>query len=110
MNRKGQEAADIPFYIFMIFIVIGLFSAFALYINVDSKDRIEPSIDMKQFISYQGFLRSPDCFVYEDISGRTHSLTLDISKFNEKNLRSCYVTEKDDKNIPFRITLTYADK
>ena len=50
------------------------------------------------------------CFVYEDISGRTHSLTLDISKFNEKNLRSCYVTEKDDKNIPFRITLTYADK
>ncbi len=111
LKKKATYTADTaPFYAIFAIVVTVLFMIFVLLVNHYSADNVEIPKNIEAYLLYQRFLRSPDCFTYEDISGRAYPLILDWSKFTEENLKNCYVSYQN-KNIPaFRLKLTFPEK
>ena len=109
MNKKATYAADTaPFYAVFAIVVSTLFIVFVLLVSSYSTDKVQVPKGLNTYLLTQRFLRSPDCFTYEDISGRSYPLTFDINKFTQANLNNCYVG--DEKTQAFRLKLTFADK
>lgn len=112
LNKKSQYAADtMPFYVVFIFAINLLFLIFILIVNNVGAEKVDAPEGLTEYIINQRFIRSPDCFVYEDISGRAYPLVLEWNKFTEESLNSCYQSTispniklslffaEDDKNI-----------
>src|SRR3989344_3952766 len=53
------------------------------------------------------FVTSPDCFAYQDATGRVFPYTIDLSKFTEERMVLCYLTdpEKGYETFNFRLML-----
>lgn len=98
LNKKATYAADTaPFYLIFAVVVTILFMVFVFMVTSYSTSKIEVSPELKEYLLYQRFLRSPECFAYEDISGRAYPLMIDLKKFNKQNIDSCY---KVSENLP----------
>jgi hypothetical protein len=109
-KKAGYTVDTAPFYAIFI-IAVAIFSvAFMLIVNSNSAGRIEVPEGLETYILYQRFLRSPDCFVYEDISGRAYPLTLDFNKFTQYNIENCYQAFGNKKIPAFKLTLTVPEK
>ena len=111
INKKAMYAIDTaPFYAVFSIVVSGLFIFFVMILTSHSSDNVSIPENLEEFVLYQRFLRSPDCFVYEDLSGRSHQLLIDLNKFTEDNLNTCYESG-NNKNIPaFKLTLSFLEK
>ena len=105
-SKKATYTADTaPFYVIFAFIITFLFILFAIVITSYASDKVEPPEGLNEYLLYQRFLRSSDCFVYQDISGRVHSTTIDFNKFTQKNIENCYI---GNNHVPaFKLKLSF---
>jgi len=109
MNKKAIYAADTaPFMIIFVLFVSVIFIVSLFLFNSHSISKVEIPEGLDSYLLSQRFLRSPECFIYEDISGRVNALTLDLSKFNQQTLNKCY--QGNEKTPSFRLKLTYQDQ
>ncbi len=106
-GRKGDiSGRKMIFYI--VFAVVATIT-FLLIVYMVSTDKskiavIQPGLE--DYLLMQRFLLSPNCFVYQDDSGRAHPWTIDIEKFNQNSLNQCYDAE-NTKAKAFRLTISY---
>ncbi len=116
MNKKGEdeqvyEAARKPlFYVLIMIIITGIILVFAFYLHgYNTKITQIPPLLEAELIANR-FYNNPDCFAYlDEDSNLIKSNSIDLSKFNEEQLLSCYQTETLDnrgrKQYNFGITL-----
>ena len=111
MDKKAQftEASKGVYMIIALFVILvmfwGLFSMFSKYISVPVVAHDQAYISVYQ----ERFLSSPDCFAYQDKeTGAVYPYVIDISKFNEERLNSCF--KKGDGKYEFFFNLTYGGK
>ena len=110
-SKKGTYAADTaPFYAMFAIVTSVLFIIFVFIVNSYSVSEVEIPKGINEYISQQRFIRSPDCFAYEDISGRTYPSVMDWTKFNQKRIEECYASYGEEKLPAFSLTLSYAGK
>lgn len=99
MYKKAFYAGDTaPFYAVFAIVISILFMFFLILINTYSSNTAQIPENLESYILTQRFLRSPECFTYQDISGRVHPLLIDITKFTEERLNKCYNSE--NKKLP----------
>jgi len=107
-NKKGAYEADTtPFYIIFGIIVSVLFILFVFIVSNYSTDAATPPEGLEEYLQVQRFLRSPDCFTYEDIAGRTYPLIFDWEKFTQARLTTCFITKGLTNINAFRLRLSF---
>ena len=105
MNKKAFYAADTaPFYAIFAIVVSVLFIFFTLILSHYTENTAEIPKNLEPYLLSQRFLRSPECFTYEDISGRSYSNVIDPTKFTQDRLNTCYNLE-DQEAPAFKLTL-----
>ena len=110
-SKKAVYAADTaPFYMIFAVVVTGLFLMFLLIVNSNASNLIEVNKDLGNYFLYQRFLTSPDCFTYEDISGKVYPMNLDFSKFTQYSINNCYNSFNNQKLPAFRLKLSFSEK
>ena len=57
----------------------------------------------------QRFINSPNCFAYQDETGRAYPGILDWDKFTNESLRRCFFT-RDEWDVGFQLTLQNLDE
>jgi len=111
LNKKSQYAADtMPFYAVFIIVVNVLFIIFILAVNNIGSKQVDAPEGLTEYLVNQRFLRSADCFVYEDISGRVYPLVLEWNKFTEETLNECYITDEKTKPVQLSLSFTEGEK
>lgn len=114
MNKKGESAFDVArksIYwmiagVVITMIVLAVGGIMAGYLN--SLTSVPPRLQA-QTLAYR-FLHNADCLAYQDPdTNRVYVNIVDISKFTEERLASCYRTP-DRKEINFGLTLQQAGK
>ncbi len=92
------------------FVIAILMLAFVIIVvGYQGKLTAVPAEIKAQFVSLR-FFTNPDCFAYQDpITKRVFPYTIDLSKFTEKQMESCYQTDKDKgyQNLNFKVTIDY---
>ena len=89
------------------FIIGVLMIAFVIFIvGYQGKLTAIPGELKTGFITLR-FVTNPDCFAYQDATGRTFPYTIDLSKFTEERMNLCYLTdpEKGYNTFNFKLTL-----
>jgi hypothetical protein len=108
-NKKATFAVDtFPFYIIFAVLITFMWMAFIIYMDYYARDNVTPPKGFDAYMISQRFFRSPDCFTYQDISGRTYPMIIDANKFNDQRIASCYIANKD--TFAYELTLSYEDK
>ena len=101
-SKKGTYTADTaPFYVIFAFVVTALFILFVIVTTNYASSNVEPPKELNEYLLYQRFLRSSDCFAYQDISGRVYPATIDFNKFAQKNIENCYIGNEVSKTSWF---------
>ncbi len=94
------------------FVITVLLLAF-LFIVAGFKARLisVPEALQAEFVSLR-FANIPECFAYEDVSGRVHPGIIDASKFTEEQMKKCYSVpeEKGYREFNFELELQQAQK
>jgi hypothetical protein len=110
LNKKAVEAADSMIFV-MIFAVavVSLFAILVFMFTYYSSDTVKLPEGLETYLLTQRFTRSPDCFVYEDVSGRSYPFTLDWDKFSEESLNECYVSPANIDVPAFRLRLSFSE-
>lgn len=114
MNKKGESAFDVArksiywmiagVVITMIALAVG--GIMAGYLN--SLTSVPPKLQAEA-LAYR-FLHSADCLAYQDAeTGRVYSNVIDVNKFTDEQLASCYTTASR-KEMNFGITVERAAK
>lgn len=107
MNKKAQfEAARKTIYWMMagVVITIVVIAFVMILVNYQGKLMSVPPTLKGELISSR-FVNAPECFAYEDaVSGRIFPGVIDLNKFNEEVLESCYKSG-DTKNFNFQLVL-----
>ncbi len=92
------------------FVIAILMLAFVIIVvGYQGKLTAVPAEIKAQLVSLR-FFTNPDCFAYQDpITKRVFPYTIDLSKFTEKQMESCYQTDKDKgyQNLNFKVTIDY---
>lgn len=111
MNKKAEGYAADTMIFYAIFGILAslLAVAFVYIVQSDSMKAVEVPDDVSNYILYQRFLRSPECFVFEDFTGRAHPMYIDAEKFNEKRMDECY-QPVDDEFTAFSLSLVFGDE
>ena len=103
--EEGYAGDTAVFYAIFAIAVSIMFIAFVVIVNTHSTDRVELPAGLDTYLLSQRFIRSPDCFAYEDISGRAYSNIIDFNKFTETQLNNCYIA--NEKLPAFRLKLSF---
>ena len=110
MSKKAQFelASKSLFWMIAAFIItlVVLFFAFALS-SYKGKLTIVPPQLQAELVSLR-FTSNADCFAFQDsVTGRVYSGIIDLNKFNDKQLRKCYLTPDKEgiKTFNFRLKL-----
>jgi len=107
-SKKAMYTADsTPFYIVFSIVVVFLFLIFVFVVNHYSVESAKTPEGLETYLLTQRFLRSPDCFLYEGISGRTYPLTFSWGKFTQNNLNKCYNPLDEIDSPAFRLSLSF---
>ena len=110
-QKKAQFAAGTAvFWVVSLFLIIAFVTGFLYFTGYHSASKVSIEPELEEYILYQRFLSSPDCFVYEDISGRAYPLIIDWNKFTQKNIESCYIPPSEAISPAFRLKLSFQDK
>lgn len=114
-NKKGESAndANLPEMV-LYYMVAGMLLAifilgFASIVTGWQTQVAHYPEEFKGESIAMRFTQNPDCFAYEDAaSGRVYQGVIDLSKFTEKQLNSCYFTGEDGKEY-FQFELSLKD-
>ena len=113
-NKKGEaNDANIPavmlYYMLASFLLVMLIFGFASIVTGWQTQVAHYPEELKGESIAMRFTQNPDCFAYEDpVSGRVYEGVIDLSKFTQGQLNSCYVTG-DDGHEYFQFELVLED-
>lgn len=109
-DKKAQiSGRKMLFYAIFAFMAAITFLFTIHYVGSQRSEIAKPPFGVPDYLVSYRFLNSPDCFAYEDQeSDRAYPWTIDLGKFNPKNLNNCYNT-KDTKVKAYRFTLSFRD-
>ncbi|MAG29121.1 hypothetical protein CL632_03190, partial [bacterium] len=107
-NKKASIAGrKVIFYIYAA-IAIAISFLFLVWIVPTSKSEIAiipPNLE--NYLVSQRFFSSPECFAFQDeIPDEVHPRMIDLEKFNEDSLNSCYDAINTDVKA-YQLTLNY---
>lgn len=108
LNKKSQIAPrKVIFYIYATVAVSISFLILVWIIPANfSEIAVIPS-GLENYFIVQRFFTSPSCFAMQDVeTGRVDSWTIDLVKFKEENLNSCYDAQDTDVKA-YRLVLDY---
>ncbi len=111
MDKLGQfEITRKHFYFMFVAVYITVIFFFYLaFIRSYAANVALIQPDVQESIYIHRFLNSPDCFAYTDErSSRTFSGVVDLGKFRQENIDSCF--KSNERTFNFRINLKYIDE
>lgn len=112
-NRKGQVLMESVFMLVAMVVFVGLFLWLGfVFVTYSNRATAVPSQLQAELVSLR-FTNNPDCFAYVDENtGRIYSGIIDLNKFNEEKMNSCYKTGDLQGlfSFNFRLNLTESRK
>lgn len=97
MDKKAQYEFGKKFIYWMIAGVVVsaviVFTAFVISGYSDRLTSVPPELEA-DLISLR-FTNIPECFAYQDSSGRVYTSSIDLTKFNQERLNGCYSTDEE---------------
>ncbi len=108
LNKKAEDEAhgDWPIFI-MIFIFAVTCAAILFYVIVANNTayRTFTPTELEETILINKILSSNECFAMKDIFGEFIPLSVDLSRFTQDILASCYPVQKTSKSEAYSILL-----
>lgn len=99
MNKKGVSILGVRYQIYFVFFIIAItiFLFTFVYILNDYRNRLTAfPVELEAETLALRFLNNPDCFAYQDeITKRVYPRVIDLKKFNQKTINSCYPLNKE---------------
>ncbi|MCH8003539.1 MAG: hypothetical protein IH934_02815 [Nanoarchaeota archaeon] len=110
-NKKSQIAArKVIFYIYVAVAVSITFLILVWIIPANFSEIAIIPTNLENYLIVQRFFTSPSCFALQDTAtDRVNSWTIDLAKFKEENLNSCYDALNTDVKA-YRLVLDYNGK
>ena len=104
-KSQGGPSGDWPvFIIILLFVVPVIIFLFIAIINSTVSYKARVPYDQVEYILVNKFLSSGECFAYYDrTSGDFVSLSVDLKKFNDEQIKECYPAPLDYYALRFSI-------
>lgn len=106
------ELRKMFFWLIAGMIISALVFALALFI-LDFKEKlVSTPPELRAEVISLRFTNIPECFAYQDRTGRVYPGIIDLAKFNQQQLDGCYSVdaERGYRDINFKLSLSSFDK
>jgi hypothetical protein len=114
IGNKAQfsVARKMIFWMMAGVIITGVVFSFAIIVATykNKLTQVPPSLEAE--LTALRFTNNPNCFAYLGPTGKIHSGTIELTKFNVEQMDKCYLTDRSEgfKKLNFKLKLAGLEK